>query len=133
MDTYGPLMSKRRKRRSWSDEEKREICAQAVLPGASVAQVARRYSANANMIHNWLKDPRFAAAPAERDSVGDTPFVELDVVPADFPAAPALVVTPPAPVCANRVDITLSDGRRVLIEGPTALTAVMGLVQGLME
>ncbi|MBO6929897.1 MAG: transposase, partial [Roseibium sp.] len=40
-------MSKRRKRRSWSDEEKREICAQAVLPGASVAQVARRYSANA--------------------------------------------------------------------------------------
>ncbi|MBO6892278.1 MAG: transposase, partial [Roseibium sp.] len=55
-------MSKRRKRRSWSDEEKREICAQAVLPGASVAQVARRYSANANMIHNWLKDRRFAQA-----------------------------------------------------------------------
>ncbi|WP_424980609.1 transposase, partial [Leisingera sp. S232] len=46
--------------RKWSDEEKREICQQAVLPGASVAQIARRYSANANMIHNWLKDPRFA-------------------------------------------------------------------------
>ena len=37
-----------------------------------------------------------------------------------------------APLFANRVDITLSDGRRVLIEGPTALSAVLGLVQGLM-
>lgn len=53
-------MSKRRKRRSWSDDEKREICEQTVPPGFSVAQVARRYAMNANMIHNWLKDPRFA-------------------------------------------------------------------------
>lgn len=133
MDTYGPLMSKRTKRRNWSDEEKREICQQAVLPGASVAQVARRYSANANMIHNWLKDPRFAAVPAEQGNVEDGSFVELDLVPADCPAKPDIAVALPAPACASRVDITLSDGRRVLIEGPTALTAVMGLVQGLME
>ena len=37
-----------------------------------------------------------------------------------------------AGVCAHRVDITLSDGRRILVEGPTALCAVLGLVQGLM-
>ena len=35
-------------------------------------------------------------------------------------------------VLAQRVDITLSDGRRILVEGSTALTAVVGLVQGLM-
>jgi transposase len=126
-------MSKRRKRRSWSDEEKREICAQAVLPGASVAQVARRYSANANMIHNWLKDPRFARMPADPCHVEDGSFVELELAPAACPAATGVVVPAPEPVCASRVDITLSDGRRVLIEGPTALAAVMGLVQGLME
>src|SRR6056297_672899 len=33
---------------------------------------------------------------------------------------------------AHRVDITLSDGRRVVVEGPTALSSVVGLVQGLM-
>ncbi len=126
-------MSKRRKRRSWSDEEKREICAQAVLPGASVAQVARRYSANAYMIHNWLKDSRFAPMPADPGHVEDASFVELELSAAACPARPDISVVPPAPVCANRVDITLSDGRRVLIEGPTALAAVMGLVQGLME
>ena len=36
------------------------------------------------------------------------------------------------PVLAQRVDITLSDGRRVVVEGPTRLSSVLGLVQGLM-
>lgn len=36
------------------------------------------------------------------------------------------------PLRAHRVDITLPDGRRVVIEGPTALSSVIGLVQGLM-
>ena len=54
-------MAKRRKRRKWSDDEKRMICAQTRLPGISVAQVARRYDVNANQVFNWLKDPKFAA------------------------------------------------------------------------
>ncbi|NSY37557.1 oxidoreductase [Leisingera sp. ANG59] len=33
---------------------------------------------------------------------------------------------------AQRIDITLSAGRRIVVEGPTALSAVVGLVQGLM-
>lgn len=48
------------KKRVWSDDEKRTICAQTLTPGVSVAQVARRYSMNANLIFKWLKDPRFA-------------------------------------------------------------------------
>ncbi|MCP4408453.1 MAG: transposase, partial [Gammaproteobacteria bacterium] len=42
----------RRKRRSWSKEEKRSICLQTLAPGVSVAQVARRYAMNANQIFN---------------------------------------------------------------------------------
>lgn len=87
-------MSNRRKRRSWSDDEKREICAQAVLPGTSVAQVARRYSANANMIHNWLKDRRFAQAATAAGQVEDASFVELELSPAAYPAMPEVVVPP---------------------------------------
>ncbi|XAT62695.1 oxidoreductase [Rhodobacteraceae bacterium Araon29] len=37
-----------------------------------------------------------------------------------------------APLSAHRVDITLSDGRRILVEGVTALPAVFSLVEGLM-
>jgi hypothetical protein len=29
------------------------------------------------------------------------------------------------------VDITLSDGRRILVEGSTELSAILGLMQGL--
>ena len=54
---------KGQKKRFWSDDEKRSICAQTIVPGVSIAQVARRYSMNANLIHTWLKDPRFTSAP----------------------------------------------------------------------
>lgn len=37
-----------------------------------------------------------------------------------------------ASLLAHRVDITLSDGRRVVIEGPAALSSVVGFKQGLM-
>lgn len=127
----------RRKKRSWSDEEKREICQQTDVPGVSVAQVARRYAVNANLIFKWLKDPRFAPVPEsgedDAEAGGFLP-VEIDgsariAIGADTQVPAGLSE---APLCASRVDITLSDGRRVLIEGPTALSAVLGLVQGLM-
>ena len=38
------------KKRFWSEDEKREICGQARVEGASVAQEARRYAMNANLI-----------------------------------------------------------------------------------
>lgn len=125
-------MSKRGKRRSWSDDEKREICQQTTVPGVSVAQVARRYAMNANMIHTWLKDPRFALVA--EGPVDDAVFlpVEIDGGTGHEPVCQEIGPPPPsAPVSASRVDITLSDGRRILIEGPTALTAVVSLVQGL--
>ncbi len=60
MDTNGVLdLTKKRFRRSWSAEEKRSICLQTLAPGVSVAQVARRYVMNANLILKWLKDPAF--------------------------------------------------------------------------
>lgn len=130
----------RRKKRTWSDGEKREICQQTTMPGVSVAQVGRRYAVNANLIFKWLKDPRFGP------QVGDVPKLREDGTATFLPIEvgdPLLFVEATRPntdasqshdrgVCASRVDITLSDGRRVLVEGPSALSAVLGLVQGLM-
>lgn len=122
----------RRKKRFWADEEKREICAQATTPGMSVAQVARRYAVNANLIFKWLKDPRFA--PEVDASEQEAMFLPIEIE-ADVPREPGPVdmpmPSPSAPLSASRVDFTLSDGRRILIEGPTALKAVVSLVQGL--
>ena len=59
---YGDGVARRAKR-LWSDEEKWSICLQTG-PSVSVAQVARRYAVNANLIFKWLRDPRFAPDPA---------------------------------------------------------------------
>ena len=130
---------KGQKKRFWADEEKRSICEQALAPGVSVAQVARRYSMNANLIFKWLKDPRFSPAANETPSAREDVSVFL---PVEI-SGPAInhriddtctgaAGSRSAPLLAQRVDITLSDGRRVVVEGPTALSAVVGLVRGLM-
>jgi transposase len=124
---------KGQKKRFWSDDEKRSICAQTVASGVSVAQVARRYSMNANLIHTWLKDPRFAPAPEMDDLTPGVDFLPVEIE--GSVTAPLLdnAQRLDATVSAQRVDITLSDGRRILVEGPTALSGVLTLVEGLMR
>lgn len=129
---------KGQRKRFWSDEEKRSICRQARAPGVSVAQVARRYAMNSNLIFTWLRDRRFA--PAEVNAPGapgdDTLFLPVEITGLAAEPDPGsdleAHVTTGDPVLARRVDITLSDGRRVVVEGPTQLSSVLGLVQGLM-
>ena len=126
------------KKRFWSDDEKRSICLQTRAPGVSVAQVARRYAMNTNLIHKWLKDPRFAPVDQSEMTVTtateDAVFLPVEVegvaVVADPTPAPQQA-TPAAPLTAQRVDIALSDGRRILVEGTTALAAVVAMVEGL--
>jgi transposase len=128
---------KGQKKRVWSDDEKRIICEQTTTTGVSVAQVARRYSMNANLIFKWLKDPRFApgsdyaAAQPEDGVVAFLPVEVREPLPVELTQTGAQPLSGAA-ISAHSVDITLSDGRRILVEGPTALSAVLGLVQGLM-
>ncbi|MDG1458564.1 MAG: transposase [Pseudoprimorskyibacter sp.] len=127
-------MTGKRRKRFWSDDEKREICQQTTLPRVSIAQVAQRYTVNANLIHKWLKDPRFAPQAEETGDVEEAnAFLPVEVSAAEAAHVQNACVINPAPTpSASRVDITLSDGRRILVEGPTALASVVGLVQGLM-
>ena len=114
-------MSERRKRRSGSDDEKREICQQTTVPGVSIAQVARRYAANANQTHNWLKDERFAPEPEEPLAAADDDgFVEIDLGSYSGPVSPQPTATLGGPVSATRIDLIWSDGCRILIEGGLA-------------
>lgn len=127
---------KGQKKRVWSDEEKRSICMQARVPQVSVAQVARRYAMNTNLIHKWLRDPRFASGEQAVDlsAPEDATFLPIEI--ADIAPAPTAPIAPTPStdsITAQRVDITLSDGRRILVEGPTALSAISALVEALAQ
>jgi len=56
-----------RRRRTWSADQKQRIIAESFAPGASVAEVARRYGLNANMLFTWRRRER-----ADVNDVGKT-------------------------------------------------------------
>ena len=126
---------KGQKKRFWSDDEKRSICQQTQVPDVSVAQVARRYAMNANLIHNWLKDPRFSPVNDDDCSrLNDDNFlpIELECAAQEARDLQAAAIPAGAPLGIQRLDLTLSDGRRILLEGATDLVGVLGLIKGLM-
>ena len=45
----------RRKRRSWTLEDKRRIVDESLVDGASLAEVARRHDLNANQLFTWRR------------------------------------------------------------------------------
>ena len=80
------------------DEEKRSICLQTTARDVSVAQVARRYSMNANLIFTWLRDPRYAPryAPQRRAEPDAACFLPVEI--ADRP----MTTAKPQPVLCLR-------------------------------
>jgi len=71
---------RKRKRRHWSDAEKRMVCAQTRFAGVLVSQVARRSDVNANQVFNWLKNSCFAARPENNDAARFLPVEIIDAV-----------------------------------------------------
>ncbi len=121
---YGDGVARRTKR-LWTDEEKRSICFQTMAPGVSVAQVARRYSVNANLIFKWLRDPRYAPDPAAVPSPAVEPrFLPVEIV-AEAKSAPA------PPVVENHIEIELAGGHRMRISGGYDPEALARLIRGL--
>ena len=119
----------RRTKRLWTDEEKRSICFQTTAPGVSVAQVARRYAVNANLIFKWLRDPRFAPeAKGGSSSLGDASFLPVEIVQdtRGLPVSPAASVAE-----VSRIEIELAGGHRMRITGRYDPEALARLIRGL--
>ncbi len=95
----------KRARRTWPDEAKQRMVAEALSPGASVADIARRHRINANLLFNWVRSARklssgaASSQPARATRLVPEPaspifsgdFIQLGVV-ADAPGTgPALI------------------------------------------
>ncbi len=118
-------MARPRKYRLWTDEEKRSICQQTRGPGVSVAQVARRYAMNANLIFKWLRDPRFNPSLIEDCTASFLP-VEVVAVP---PIIDPPVIEPM--VSEAMIEISLSYGHHFRVSGAYDPDALCRLVRGL--
>jgi transposase len=99
------------------------VCAQAQVPGVSVAQVARRYDLNANQVFNWLRDGRYAP---DESAVDEAKFLPVEIV-AEAGAAS------PSPVAAEGlIELELAGGHRLRISGRHDPDALARLIRGLL-
>ena len=73
----GEVITGPERRRRWSEEQKRAIVAESLVPGAVVSDVARRADIGAGQIYRWRKEFRAVA----------NGFAQVLIAPPEIPAA----------------------------------------------
>ena len=91
----------RRRRRAWSIEEKQQIVAESLVPGASASVVARRHDVNTNQLFTWRR--QFESVEAGESAS----FVPAAITP-EAPAGPYSGG-------GSRIEIVLANGARVIV------------------
>lgn len=118
------------RRRRWSGEEKRAVVAEALSSGNVIA-TAKRYGIQAQQIYRWRG--RLDERP------GQTAFLPVSIAPDSMPLSPAPALdrgnqdhSPAAMLDRSpRVEIVLSAGRRIIVEGGVDIDAILKLARGL--
>lgn len=115
---------RRRPRRTWSDEEKRQLVALTYEAGTSVSIVARRYDLNANLLFTWRRE---ALRAEQMAGATETPpsliFASIEVIPDQG-----------APSCASpegRIVIELPGGAKVRIDGAVSEVTLVRVLSAL--
>lgn len=105
-------------RRRWTKEEKGRIVAEAIAPGAVIAEVARRHDLAPQHLSNWIraaKDGRFAL-PSEMAFVPIVAEATSPIAPAALSAIEIaigqIVVRVPSGIDARTLEIVLRAVKR---------------------
>ncbi len=89
-----------------------------------MAQVALRYSVNANLIFKWLRDPRYRPEPGTVSDEAASRFLPVEIVKE---TAAALAIAS----AGNHIEIELAGGHRMRISGSYDPEALARLIRGL--
>lgn len=117
------VLSGPERHRRWSEEEKAAIVAETLVPGARVADVARRHGVGRSLIYTW----RRAQGPRsdERGAVPDlVPVVVTEAVP------PAVLPRTTARRSGS-IEIALPSGVRVMMHGRVDGKALRAVIAAL--
>ena len=95
-----------RRRRTWSADQKQRIIAESFAPGASVAEVARRYGLNANMLFTWRRRDRRVGGVNDGAPVNIVPVRVVEATPSAIATALGSM---------GRMEIVLNSGERIIV------------------
>jgi transposase len=120
-------------RRRWSEEEKRQLVAETLVPGETVRGVARRHGVNTSQLFTWRKrlraqiDVAAASAPAPL-------FAAVEIAPpGEASGVGEAASEAKATVPAGLIEIELPRGGRVRIAGRVAPAVVTAAVRALVR
>lgn len=112
------------RRRRWRADEKLRIIAEAMQPGASVSEIARRHDMSRALLWNWRRQARIAAELAQQG------FVPVKVT---SPVLERACGGHGAAVgCVGRIEIAFPDGICIRLEGeisPATLRRVIAALR----
>lgn len=116
VDTLGRRVAPRHFR---TVQQKIQIVTESRLPGTSVAEVARRHGVNANQVFTWrLQQEQGVLGRRKRGRPVAVKLLPVQVRGEAREAAPeASTEREEAPAIEGRIEITLTDGVRITING----------------
>src|SRR5487761_2628253 len=101
VDNNDDFVPGKRRRRSWTRDEKRRIVEESLQDGASIAEVARRHELNANLLFTWRR--KMSVEPSVQN--GPMPILPVTI-------ARGLATEQDSPGAAGQMEIVLAEGDR---------------------
>ncbi|RVJ64105.1 IS66-like element accessory protein TnpA, partial [Sinorhizobium meliloti] len=74
------VITGRRQRRNWTDEEKARILAESAEPDVNISAVARRWGVNRGLLNVWRREAGLTSRRSERAYAQQAMFVPVTVV-----------------------------------------------------
>ena len=74
------VITGRRQRRNWTDEEKARIVAESAEPDVNISAVARRWGVNRGLLNVWRRDAGLTSQRTAKASAQQAMFVPVTVV-----------------------------------------------------
>ena len=122
------VITGRRQRRNWTDEEKARILAESAEPDVNISAVARRWGVNRGLLNVWRREAGLTSRRSSKTCGQQAMFVPVTVVgdrtspessPSDF-----------AHFAAGRIEIELA-GARMTVIGSVAPELAQAMVAAL--
>jgi transposase len=119
-------------RRRWSEEDKRRLVAETLVPGATVRGVARRHGVNTSQLFTWRKrlraqlDVAAATAPAPL-------FAAVEIAPPGEASGVGEAASEVATAPVGLIEVELPRGGRVRISGRVEPAVVTAAVRALVR
>ena len=123
------------RRRSWTQEQKRQIVAESLGPELTPADVARKHGISTGQLYTWRRQMVSLCSAASTRPVPRFAAVELSGPPAmpSTPMAPASAEPPSPTRPEGLIEIVLPDGVSLRVDAQVdarALRRVLGALQG---